>query len=473
MKMTFSKLPSLFTIAVAFLQVTGASLRSSSIDVRGESHHVADYIQRDIVVIGGGSTGTYAAVRLLDSGKSVVIVEKDNRLGGHTNTFTDPTTGITNDYGVVVFHNTSLVRNYTSRLNVTMSAAESLSPSPLFYADLRTGVVNSTYSQGNITSGLMKYTQQLSKYPYVESGFDLPDPVPADLLLPFGDFAIKYDLGQAFVAFMFQYAQGLGDILAHPTLYVFKNFGLGVIEGAINGFIATAAHDNSLIYEHATDVIGEENILFNSDIIHVERSETCTRVVVKTTNGVKIIEAEKLVFTIPPKIDNLKGWDLSTSEQSLFQQFNNSGYYVAVVNNTGMPSGTNIINIGSNTTYGFPVLPAAYALYQTAIPNLYNIYFGSATSLSDDFVKAEILAELNRLQIPNKTSSTPDFVAYTRHTPFELWVGSDAIEKGFYRDLYALQGQRNTWYTGAAFHTHDSSLLWEFTEGLIANITAV
>ena len=36
--------------------------------------------------------------------------------------------------------------------------------------------------------------------------------------------------------------------------------------------------------------------------------------------------------------------------------------------------------------------------------------------------------------------------------------------RGFYDDLYALQGYRSTWYTGAAFHVHDSSRLWNFTE---------
>jgi heterodisulfide reductase subunit A-like polyferredoxin len=42
-------------------------------------------IIRDVCILGGGSTGTYAAVRLSqDLGKSVVVVEKTGRLGGHT-----------------------------------------------------------------------------------------------------------------------------------------------------------------------------------------------------------------------------------------------------------------------------------------------------------------------------------------------------------------------------------------------------
>ena len=38
--------------------------------------------------------------------------------------------------------------------------------------------------------------------------------------------------------------------------------------------------------------------------------------------------------------------------------------------------------------------------------------------------------------------------------------------------LNALQGRNRTFYTGAAFHTHDSSLLWQFTEALLPRIAA-
>ena len=40
-------------------------------------------------MIGGGSSGAYTAVRLGDSGKSVVLVEQTDRLGGHCQTYAD------------------------------------------------------------------------------------------------------------------------------------------------------------------------------------------------------------------------------------------------------------------------------------------------------------------------------------------------------------------------------------------------
>ncbi|KAJ9419690.1 hypothetical protein FOXG_19613 [Fusarium oxysporum f. sp. lycopersici 4287] len=44
-------------------------------------------LEVDVCIIGGGATGAYAAVRLReDYGKEVVVVEKQNRLGGHVQT---------------------------------------------------------------------------------------------------------------------------------------------------------------------------------------------------------------------------------------------------------------------------------------------------------------------------------------------------------------------------------------------------
>lgn len=459
----------LFLLVASFSHLITASPPK----VNTTAYPASAVITRDICIIGGGSTGTYSAIRLSDSGTTVVVVEAKDRLGGHTNTYTDPSTNETVDYGVVYFHNLEVVKEYFARFDIPLTVAPSTVPGQVTeYVDFSTGKIVAGYAPPDPSAALAAYGAQLEKYPYVEAGFDLPYPVPADLLLPFGDFVKKYNLENA-VGFLFSFAQGLGNLLDQYTLYVFKNFGIGVLQALQTGFLTTARRDNSEIYEKARAELGSD-VLLQSHVIATDRSgDDGVKVLVQTPQGVKLILAKKLLITIPPKPDNLKGFDLSTNESSLFAQFLNSAYYTALLRNTNIPSNTTLTNIGPSTPYNLPSLPGLYSIYPSRVSGLYDVKVGSAFALPDAQVQALIVESVLRLRTAGTLNATaPEFAAYASHTPFELTVSEEAIRGGFYRELYALQGQRHTWYTGAAFHTHDSSLLWRFTEGLIPGILA-
>ena len=460
-----------FTVSLAVLTTTYPTINTHGFDP-------SSIITRDVCVIGGGSAGTYSAIRLHDEGKSVVIIEAQDRLGGHTQTYTDPTANETVDYGVVVFHNISIVNNYFARFNIPLTIASlGQTGQTSTYVDFRTGKAVSGYTPSNPTAALAAYAAQLAQYPYLEAGFELPDPVPADLLLPFGDFVTKYAL-QDMIALLFQFAQGLGDLLSQLTLYVFKNFGLGILQGVQTGFLTTLNQDNSEIYVKALDEL-RENVLLETQILAIDRSAASSggsvKVLVRTArDGVKLVVAKKLMVAILPKLDNLKGFDLSTAEQNLFKQFQNSAYYTGLLRNANIPDTSDVVNIGIDTQYNLPVLPAVYSFMPTRVPGLLDVKYGSKDSLSSEQVRTDILKTLGRIiaaETLNSTTTTKaDFAVFASHTPFELTVPKESIEGGFYKRLYALQGTRGTWYTGAAWHTQDSSLLWAFTEGVLKRV---
>lgn len=471
-----TKLASLVLISLAWgfatLRAEASSQAPTSVVLNGISCAVDSVITRDYTIVGGGSSGTFAAIQLSDLGNTVAVVEEKGLLGGHTNTYTDPATGNTIDYGVVVFHNLTVVKNYFARLNVSLVASPLTSTGETYNVDFRTGAIVANFTAANPASALALYGAQLSKYPYVDQGFDLPYPVPSDLLLPFGDFVKKYGL-EDLVQFMFNFAQGLGDLLAQPTLYVFKNFGSDLLKALQTGLLTTQLEDNHLIYDHAQDELGE-NVFLNSTVVAVDRSSNDgVKVLLQTPSGRVLIESKKIILTIPPQLWNLQGWDLSQSEKTLFQQFGNSAYYTGLLKNTGIPANASSVhNIRADTLYNIPELPGVYGLKQTNTPGLLNVKFGSAYGLPDSQVQAAIISGVKRLQIPGIEDAEPELVAYSSHTPFELTVPASAIAGGFYKNLIALQGQRHTFYTGGAFHTYDSSLLWQFTEALLPNITA-
>ncbi|KAF8848335.1 hypothetical protein BDZ45DRAFT_753938 [Acephala macrosclerotiorum] len=374
-------------------------------------------------------------LRLSDLGKLVVVVEQKDQLRGYTQTYTDPSTGGKIDYGVVVWYDLPIVRNYFARLNVSLVYRVPDNTTTQYF-DLTNGKLDTSYVPAppqDLFAAFLVHTNQLALYSYLDAGFYLPSPPMMD--------------------FLFGFAQGMGDLLNQPTLYV-VNFGADVVTDILatfirKGFLTTAVHNNHILYANAATVPGKD-VLFNSTIVAVGRSnphQVKVLVNATSTGPYTLLECDTIMMTIPPKLDNLNGWDLSHSQLSLFGQFINKGYYAGILRNSGIPNNVTIFN----------------KIAQTSVPGLVVAIFGANQIIPNQQVQQQILSDVKQLQVAGKGRS---------HPPFELTVPTAAIAGGFYQQLYGLQGTRNTFYTGSAWYTQDSSLLWQFTEALLSNITA-
>ena len=321
--------------------------------------------------------------------------------------------------------------------------------------------------RGNITEGMTRYVKQLLRHPYLFVGFALPYPVPEDLLLPFGEFAEKYELGPA-VDIIGLYVQGVGDVLKLQTIYVMKYFSIEVVQGVQNGFLRTTDHNNGALYAAAYEELASDTFL-NSNVVTMDRDSDPDWVYVAVQNpeGRHLIRARQIVSAIPPKLEDLRGFDLDETERSLFGQFTNTNFYTALARIDGLPSGTTIINRANNTVHNLPPMPAIYVLKPTDVPNLYNIVYGSEDPMTESEVKDDMARAVKSLQKEGLHASTPEFLVFKPHTPFQLRVPPEATANGFYSELRGLQGRRRTYYTGAAFEGPDSSRIWRFTEVLL------
>jgi len=434
-------------------------------------------IERDVCVIGGGASGTYTAVAVKDAGRSVVVLERQQRLGGHCETYVDPATGIPTDIGVVVLHNLPVVTNYFARLGAPLIAL----PPDAFAGtnvnfDFRTGQ-QQTFSEptaaetGAALQTYYGYLQQLkATYFDLDSSFDLPNPVPRDLTMKFRDFVTKYGLG-ALVRTAFQFGQGAGDMLDMPAAYILKLFSSQVVSsifGIGGGFVACPT-GNSTLYENATALLGDDVVL-GSDVLHVERNKNGVIVQVDTPQGRYIVKAKKLVFTAPPTPDNLCSFDLDCVEESIVRRFDKNFYYTGLLKLEGVPAGLSVTNSNAHTAYNLPQLPGIYGLNPTRVPGIWNVKFGSTVQLSDFEVKSIIVNQIRRLSDPTYFPTRPrvlEIVTFKGHAPFELNVGGDEIARGFYGSLHDLQGRNRTYYSGAAFQVHDSSLIWRYTKDTV------
>ncbi|MCJ1352522.1 MAG: hypothetical protein MMC33_002506 [Icmadophila ericetorum] len=434
-----------------------------------------DIVSKDVCIIGGGGSGTYTAIRLRDHNKSVVVIEPKSRLGGHASTYKDPMTGSTLDIGVIVFGHLEEVKRFFARFDIPLKLVPT-SLGPPDYVDFNTGktVDFTPPDQKAVSAAFQRYAAQISKYPEVQSGFELTYPVPEDLLLPFGQFVQKHSI-EALVSTIFAICQGYTSLLELSTLYVFKYFNADLLDTLSRGFLMTERHNVGELYEKAAVELGNDAWL-DTSVIAMDRSLASgpVRILVKAPTGRKLILAKKVVSTVPHKLENLHGYDLSTDEKSLFGQFFHSAYYTGAICNTGLPMSAPIHAVGDGKPHGVPELPGIYALNPHSHSGLFQVYFGSPYEMSEEEVKAEIIAAVQRIQKARNisTANAPEFAAFENHTPFNMMVSNQAIRDGFYEKLCALQGQRHTFYNGASFHTQDSSVLWRFTEELLPRILA-
>ena len=431
-----------------------------------------DVITRDVIVVGGGASGTYTSITLGDMGKSVVLVDRAGQLGGHVNTYTDSTTGKAIDYGTLAYLNNTITTNFFARLNipiVTYNFTPSTSP---VYADFTSGTLLSNFTPQNEFGAA--YIAQLDKYPYLNNGFHLPDPVPEDLLLTWGEYIEKYNL-QSSAFLVSTELEGSGEPLDILALYVFNSINsylASEIEGAA---VTTAAHDNSALYQKALEELGT-NALLNSTVIAGERStnSSSVKLLISTPTGPKLLIASQLVLGIPPILSNMSPFSLDQHEHRLLSQITGTPYYCGLVSNTGLSTAHRYINAGTNTQYHQPKFPGAFRLYPTAVEGIFLYWYGSLTSQTQPEIEANVAASIKDLQrttVNATQGTTPDFLAFANHSPYHPSVPAEAVRNGFYNDMYALQGYRNTWYVGGLF-VFSSGQLWNSTATLLPQIVA-
>ncbi|KAK4496700.1 hypothetical protein PRZ48_012683 [Zasmidium cellare] len=245
-RLTFSHL----LAVVSTLSALTSATQSPPACFESSCYRPSDVIRRDVAIIGGGSSGTYAAVALKHLSQSVVVVEQSSHLGGHFDWYSTPTSAEPIQYGVQGLWNTSVVRDFFARFNVSQQGLPAEQPPDVYY-DFTTG----TRVQ-NVSSmlGLSGVVEQAYRFPGLRFSTQLQHPVPNDLLMPFGQFVERHGLeDEAFGVYSNPITDGLVDILNQSTLNAFRALNPAALaEGTGQALVG----DYSQLFTRATSELG-------------------------------------------------------------------------------------------------------------------------------------------------------------------------------------------------------------------------
>ncbi|KAL4815004.1 hypothetical protein BDW67DRAFT_165098 [Aspergillus spinulosporus] len=432
-----------------------------------------EIITRDVCILGGGATGSYAAVQLVERGYSVAVVEQKDRLGGHSETLY-LLNGDLIDYGIRTYFNDSVVRNFFDQLQVEY---EQYIPAAnrTDRVNFRTGerVRNEPYTE-DPTPALLRYRAALEQFDYLSTGgFYLPDEVPEVLLRSFREFVDANDLHDALFV-IWTFSEALGDILETPLLFVLQLFGTPHINGVLQGYIRPR-NGSATTFRAAARYIGESNILYRSTAVQTIRNSTGVQLVAENADGVqKLIRARKLLIAFPPILPKLRGFDLEATELALFRKWIYTPYYAAIVKGSGIPDEINVVNTDPGQPGSFPVPPYECILDYSGVAGYYRTRLVGNESFTEEDAQQLVLDDLRRMGDAGTypINEKPEIIAFESHWPTSIMVPVDDVRDGFYRELYALQGQRSTYYTGYAFYTDYSTQLWNYTRTIVDMMTA-
>ncbi|KAK3315960.1 amine oxidase [Apodospora peruviana] len=466
--------------------VVAASLGSASL-----SQSIASRILvKNVAIVGGGASGAHAALRLKeDYGKSIVVIEAADHLGGHVSSYHDPTTGRDFDYGLNSFNDYGPARDIFTRLSVSVT--------PAAHGDLASKSVD--FASGQLVNhtgpaipdmfaalgkmyGIVKQYESLMIPSYAQ--FPAPSAIPADLLLSFGEFVIKYSLQAAVPQIFAITGNGLGDLLATPTLYVLQAFGPATLEsflGIAGAPFVPSSGRNAEVYEAIATRLGS-NVLYSSKVVQSLRTGFGVVLWVQGGDGkYTLVLADQLVMAIEPTPENIEPFNPTASEKAVFDKFAYSTVYAGIVSHPSLPTNASLVNTvpaaapsnylalpKPNFTVAFtPIDPAA---------GLWSVGVVGNEALTSDAAKALVTSNINAMVasgvLPGVSGAKVTFKAWAVHGAMHARVSAAELKADFIRKQVALQGKTSTWWTGAAWSSTATSILWAYNDLLLPKIVA-
>lgn len=242
-------------------------------------------------------------------------------------------------------------KDFFTRFNIS---TEPLSQVPVntTYVDFTNGKIVGNYTPPGAsarTTALAQYLELCELYEDIILpgywDFPLPNNIPADLLLDFGDFARKHALEAAVPQIITISGLGVGTPLTTPTLYIMQAFGAPMGRALLtgSGFVPLSRY-NSELYSRIAQLL-RDDVLYSSKVVESERSIDGVNAAVKGANGeLTLVQAKRILIAFEPTLENMKPLSLDEQEARVFTKWEYSNSYASIVTHPSLPINGALVN---------------------------------------------------------------------------------------------------------------------------------
>lgn len=423
-----------------------------------------------ICIVGAGVAGIFAAHYLIKNGySSITLLEKEDHIGGKCSTLTY--LGQAYDLGAVeITWDSQLLIDLIKDMGFGLMPAADVS-----LLDYTTGAV---YPNEYLTHGLNKFDLAKSVMKYLYELHRVRDEVShpgfknltAELSQPFSDWL--REKGMENLAGLFQVpvtCYGYGYLTEIPAAYVlkfmsFRNFatllyiyGVEALDLKLhwpkrltNGFQSFL----EAVAENFPDV--QTGVTINS----INRPDESGEITVEIEGKSPLI-CDELFITTPQQTELLSYLDLRDDEKAVFDQVIVHHLFTTVcdVEEFSYNLYPIIVNDGKLQLpgNGYPFMMAKF--WENS--NISNFYSFSDQPINIADVQSNVAEVIN--QTGRKLNDMKETIAWN----YFAHVNSESMANGFYDDLDALQGRRQTYYSGGLCNFEFVESVLEYSKYLV------
>lgn len=398
-----------------------------------------------IAVVGAGPAGLTAAMELVKLGHDVVVFEKTDVVGGKCHNLVHE--GKTYDLGA------NLV---TDRYTMVRPLAEAgdlgfyMFPS-MQMIDLETG------SEPAMTklSALHKFVIRAFSEWYIfvrdRSGVDQEGyaGLSASVRAPFGDWLRGKGLGgmrEAFATYFIAYGYGVMDEL--PAAYAMKFLDAIHFRSSIDIALGSRTPTMQLVeggYQAIWEGVvarHELDVRLGADVRKVDRSGENVTITFAQDGSEQTATFDSIILGCPLDAA-LSFLDATPQETRLFSQIEYYDYYATAVELEGVPRVATFLHPYSKHLHpGEPTV--FYAPLAAQEDDVFMFYAYGGDGVGESEVRANIERVVTGAPFHGKLR---EWIT-TKHWRYFPHVSSEVMRAGFFDEIDAMQGQRNTWYTG-------------------------